>query len=402
MQVLRYIAVIICLLALSGVSLFANARLIEAQGNAAIGQTGIGTARQLAVKDAIRQAAIQAGAQVTTSSVLSESVVVSDSVKIRATGVVKDIVVLDEWVNEEEDIYYVLVRAYIPENHSAENHGAENQSDNIHANKDSRYRRKFAVTQFAVADRSQIVDMPGIETALPQELMRRLTLEQQLIGIDGSQYLLPLSGDPYSDLGNTPRQLIVQLADRLGAQFIVTGTIRDMGVTKHAFFARVRHVELETQLWDGISGTIITQERVNASVRQDAPFDFPLSQPVLNDKFFAAPIGQQVHILLGELTKRVANAIQQLPFMAKVIKSEGKTIYFDVGAISKIQVGDVFMAYKLADEPLMDVNNQLFFGYQETPAASIVIKKVQPRFAVGELEGGNTRLFAGDVIRFQW
>ena len=60
------------------------------------------------------------------------------------------------------------------------------------------------------------------------------------------------------------------------------------------------------------------------------------------------------------------------------------------------------MAYKLAAEPLLDANKQLFFGYEETPASSIVIKKVQPRFAVGVLEGGNTRLYAGDVIRFQW
>ena len=88
--------------------------------------------------------------------------------------------------------------------------------------------------------------------------------------------------------------------------------------------------------------------------------------------------------------------------MARVIKSEGKYIYFDVGATSEIKVGDVFMAYKLAHEPLMDVNQKLFFGYQETPAASIVIKSVQPRFAVGVSEGGNTRLYAGDVIRFQW
>ncbi len=370
----------------------AQARLVEAEGNALITEAGPGAARQQALQDAMRQAALQAGAQVTTSSVMSESVVVSDNVKIRAAGVVKDVVILDEWRNDDEDIYYVLIRAYVEDDPSAVSSGAV----------DVRYRRKLAVTQFAVEDRSQITDMPGIEVALPRELMRRLTLDRQIIGVDGTDYLLPQSGDPYDGLGQTPRQLIVQLANRVGAQFILTGTIRDMGVTKHPLWVRLRHVELETQLWDGISGTIISQERVNASVRQDLPFIFPTSSPVLTDKFYAAPIGKQIHILLNRLTQAVADSVHRLPFMARVIKAEGNMIYFDVGAISQIQVGDVFMAYKLAAEPVMDINQQLFFGYEETPASSIVIKKVQPRFAVGVLEGGNTRLFAGDVIRFQW
>ncbi len=382
---------LVAVLAVSAISV-AQARLVEAEGNAVIADAGIGAARQLAIKDAIRQAAIQAGAQVTTSSMVSESVVVADSVKIRATGVVKDIVVLDEWRNEDEDIYYVMIRAYVEEDSTGE----------MQTTVDSRYRRKVAVTQFAVSDRSQIVDMPGIESSLPQELMRRLTLDRQIIGIDGSEYLLPASGSPYDGLGYTPRQLIVQLADRLGTQFIITGTIRDMGITKHPLWVRLRHVELETQLWDGISGTIISQERVNASVRQDLPFIFPTTQPALSDKFFAAPIGKQINLLLNELVARIADSVHRLPFMARVIKSEGSTIYFDVGAISQIKVGDVFMAYKQAAEPLLDANKQIFFGYEETPASSIVIKKVQPRFAVGVLEGGNTRLYAGDVIRFQW
>jgi hypothetical protein len=386
------IAGLITFLLLFAVCSLAQARLVEAEGNAVITEAGIGAARQQAVKDAIRQAALQAGAQVTTSSVLSESVVVSDNVKVRATGVVKDVVILDEWRNEDIDIYYVVIRAYVEEDSNGE----------MQKSLDNRYRRKVAVTQFAVRDRSQIVDMPGIETALPQELMRRLTLDQKIIGVDGTQYLVPESSKPYDGLGQTPRQLIVQLANRLGTQFIVTGTIRDMGVTKHPLWVQLRHVELETQLWDGISGTIISQERVNASVRQGLPFIFPTKGPVLNDKFFASPIGKQIHLLLNELTSAIAGSVHRLPFMARVIKSEGSTVYFDVGAISKIKVGDVFMAYKLAAEPLLDTNKQLFFGYEETPASSIVIKKVQPRFAVGVLEGGNTRLYAGDVIRFQW
>jgi NDP-sugar pyrophosphorylase family protein len=111
----------------------AQARLVEAEGNAVITDAGIGAARQTAMQDALRQAAIQSGAQVTTSSVISESVVVSDNVKIRATGVVKDVVVLDEWRNDDDDIYHVMIRAYVEEDTSGE----------MQKSLDSRYRVKW-------------------------------------------------------------------------------------------------------------------------------------------------------------------------------------------------------------------------------------------------------------------
>lgn len=374
-------------------STIAPAQLIEAEGNAVIGETGVGAARQLAIKDAMRQAALQAGATVKTTSQMAESVVISDSVQIRATGTVKDVVVLDEWVGKEDEIYYVLVRAYVTDSQPQEKDHQQ------------RYKKKVAVMQFDVADRRHIHDLPDFEADIAKEFMRRLSINQALYGIDASAYVFSSSESikPYLDLGHTPRQVLVELAERLGTQFIVTGTIRDMGTTRHPLWIRLRHAEFEVSLWDGLSGTLIAQERLNASVWESfKPFDFPVAAPTMTDKFFASEIGQQTHLMLNELVRRIGNAVHEMPFMARVIKSDGKHVYLDVGATSQIRVGDTFMAYKQADEPLMDVNEQLFFGYEESPASSVVIKRVQPRFAVGELEGGNKRLYAGDVIRFQW
>jgi len=91
-----------------------------------------------------------------------------------------------------------------------------------------------------------------------------------------------------------------------------------------------------------------------------------------------------------------------LPFMARVMRATGKSVYLDVGAISDVQVGDVLMSYKLAEDPEFAVSGGEFLGYPEQPATVIVVKKVQPNFSIGELESETPKLNPGDVVRVAW
>jgi hypothetical protein len=85
-----------------------------------------------------------------------------------------------------------------------------------------------------------------------------------------------------------------------------------------------------------------------------------------------------------------------------VVQAQGGRVQLDVGGIAQLKVGDVLMAYKLADSPLRSVHGQQFFGFAETPTAALVVKQVQPLFATAELENDQARLNAGDVVRFAW
>ena len=123
---------------------------------------------------------------------------------------------------------------------------------------------------------------------------------------------------------------------------------------------------------------------------------------VLNDKFFAAPIGHETELVLNRLVVKIHKNLKELPFTARVVRAKGKQVYFDVGSISNVHVGDVFMTYRLTDDPLMDPFGQINLGFQETPVTSLVVKRVQPQFAIGELDLMNITLKAGDVVRFTW
>ena len=215
---------------------------------------------------------------------------------------------------------------------------------------------------------------------------------------------LPESLEPYTAIGQTQGNLIVDMANRLGVQFIVTGIIHDMGTTEHPAWTHMRHAEIEIIVLDGVSGTMVSRHRGNESTQEGRLFNFPTTSPSMNDKFFASPIGYKINKILLNLVANVSSDLRQLPFTARVIQAKGKRIQFDVGAVSKVKVGDVLMAYRVAKDPTMNAMGQEFLGFEETPASTVVVKRVQPQFAIGELEGEDktATLQAGDVLRFGW
>ncbi len=387
------IVILYCFVIFMGVWQNCSAIWVEVEGTAVITDAGIGKARQTAISDAIRQAAVQAGAHVQSESEVSNSVLIADSVKVRAAGKVRNVKIIDEWKDREEELYTVLIRADVVEDSQVQ---AQAQKKNM------QYRRKLAVLQFNVLDRRQTNDVPNIEVTMAKELARRMAVNQQFLVKDATQYSFSESSQPYRALGLSQREILVTLATNLGVQFIVTGTIMDMGTTKHPLFVRLRHVELEIKVWDGIAGTLVSQRRLNGSVWDNHLFNFPTSVPAMNDKFYASPIGQETNRILTVLISEISNDINVLPFTARVLRSVGKSVYLDVGSMSDIQVGDVLMSYKLAEDPEFAAAGGEFLGFPEQPASVIVVKKVQPNFSIGELESATSTLNPGDVVRVAW
>jgi Flagellar assembly protein T, middle domain/Flagellar assembly protein T, N-terminal domain len=396
-----------------------SAGKIEAEGTSPINGP-VGVAKRLALQDAIRQALLQSNAQVSTTTVMSSKGVVSDNVRFTARGNVTNVVVLDEWTDENN--YYVRIRAEVPGAVSVsglsrgrggdmETRELSRQPARLTAVGDvGQYRRNLAITQFHVLDRTHISDLPNIEVEIARELKRRLSANAQVRTVDASQYLLPLGTDGVVSqqriLGALPPaeevgQLAIEFASSLGVQFIVSGVIRDMSITKHALGARVRHLELDIIVHDGISGAEIARHRLSESVNDAGMFDFPTSSPVLNEKFYASFFGQRVHRVLDKLVNMLVEDVNNQLFTARVIRTEGKQVYFDAGATANLKVGDVLNTFQLNPSAVIDLPGQRALGFSENPTAVLVVTQVQRLFSVGELDSETVRLSPGDVIRFE-
>lgn len=420
-----------------------QAQQVEAEGTAPI--TGpVGVAKRMAMQDAIRQALIQANTQVTSTTVMSSRGVVTDTVRYRARGRVTNVVVMDEWTDESN--YYVRIRAQVPdpdtvalstpstrqmpgssrsplsaedvmnaptrmtrgsatEDHSPEMVPAQTYSSDAAAH----YRRKLAITQFHVVDRTHIADLPNVEVELSRDLKRRLDASGQVRTVDASQYLVPLNGDDLVSqrriLGALPStqdagQLAIEFAESLSVQYVVTGVIRDMSISKHRFGSRVRHLELELVVHDGITGVEVARHQISESAEDSGIFKPKIDAPLLNEKFFASPFGRKVNRSLDKLANLLTSDLSNQPFTARVIRTEGTQVFFDAGGLANIREGDVLSTYQLAPATLNDLPGQRSLGFQEKPTSSMVVTQVQRLFSVGELDSQTARLSPGDVIRF--
>jgi hypothetical protein len=398
-----------------------QAQSVEAEGSAPISGP-VGVAKRLAMQDAIRQALIQANAQVSTTTVVSARGVVSDNVRFTARGNVTNVVVLDEWTDEAN--YYVRIRAQVP--------GADRIPEQMRpmtsaagatgtamampsamgvSDAAAQYRRKMALTQFHVLDRTQIADLPNFEVELSRELKRRLDASSRVRTVDASQYLVPLSGDdlvsqrrilgalpPASDAG----QMATEFAESLGVQFVVSGVIRDMGITNHTLGPRVRRLDLDVVIHDGITGAEVARHRINESVELGGLFGLrDTTAQEMNDKFYASPFGRKVDRVLDKLVSMLVGDLNSQPFTARVIRSEGNKVFFDAGGLANVQVGDVLTTYQLAQASMTDLPGQRVLGIPEKATTTLVVTQVQRLFSVGELGSETARLSPGDVIRFE-
>lgn len=363
-----------------------QAQSIEAEGSAVVGKSGPGAARQQAIKEAMAVAALKAAALVKYEGHLENSAMARDNLQVQAAAKISDVVVLDEWLDHEGEILTVRISAKV----------ASRQVENL--SKSVRYRRKAAITQFQVLDRTQIHDMPDIEVLVSKALLGRLEQTNTVLATDASNYLLSESDKPYLDLGMDQAQIMAELATHWGVQFVISGRIKDMGVTAHPLTVTLRHVELEFELWDGVSGLLLNRHRLNASVWVDRPFDFPGSLPALADKFFASPIGQQINKILDEATLRLSRDMAGLPFTGRLVRKQGSQVFMDSGGVAGVKVGDRFEVFRTSDA-VFGGNSKLFLGYGEQPSTTVLITSVQPGFAVGLLEQEPSRVKPGDFLR---
>ena len=358
---------------------------VEAEGSAPIIDSAPGKARMLAIQNAIRQAAMQNSVEVSTATTLSNHTVTGDSARLRTTGRVSNVSVTEEWT--EEGILHVLIRADVNVERGAD--AAKND-----------YRKKVAFMQLLVRDRSAAADLSYIEIELPRILRKEMESRYGVIGVDGAHYMLAERTSSAVEQNIIPsREMVARVAKELGAQFLVAGAVLDTGINDE-LLGKSRRFEVELMLFDGVSGTMLARSRYNDNVVGMGVVKPGMS--MASAEFRATPYGQAIQQILQRASGSLYAELNQLPFTAHVIRSDAKKVYFDAGSTSSVRVGDMLLTYKVSDEQIADPVNGRFLGFAEQPTATLVVKSVQPQFAIGEVESDQVHIKPGDIVRFGW
>lgn len=356
----------------------------EVEGFAVYEDGRIDQARLLAVKDALRQAALNSGAHVEAKEVLNRQGGLEREIHLSSTGSAKNYTVLREWA--EGGIFHVRLDVKPAEISQDAGSAATGKDEK------TRLKRKITATKFRINYRP--VDMiSNIRAGFPEELLRRLAASGEFIASNVSTGIgyPPLKAGPDA-LSSTDDAR--EIAFKTGSQFVLSGVI-DAGVGRAD---SDRWIEVEIDVYDGLTGVLIAQRRHGMAI--GGANEIEIRSLFGSAKFFATPFGQRFDAFMKSLVEDTRKDLRSLPFMARITDIDNRKVYLDAGAVSHIEPGDKFKVYQSGNRPQLEATSSKMLGYPTVPVASLTIKQVFPLFSIGDLSVDPKKidLRAGDFV----
>lgn len=348
---------------------------ITAQGHAAIIKGAKFLARKQAFKMAIRNVSIEAGGQFSTTVILGSTKVV------------------DEWI--VDNIYYVQVLAVLSEGLSC----------------NSPYRKRIIVTGFPGVVSGQISanETQDLYSGIPREIMNILMESGGFIGRNKTHTVLYSRPDMAPEIfEQTGYQdaIVVQLAQEYGAQFVLSGVIRDFEVESTEYvrgsglfsqiksgmrdFVARRGIGIDVYVHDGASGALLFQHRYTDTIIGDVWI--PSGYTVGSERFKATPAGHKVSEIIQLASKDIEHLFACYPFSSKVLKVDNNKVYIASGTQDKLRLGDSLVVYAVKGDVKM-LENRLI--------GVINIQDVQEKFSVGSMELASDvrKIKKGDIVK---
>ena len=377
----------IWLVLLSTGSSLAAALTVEVVGQSPI-DGALSYVRQQAMDDALRQASLRAGAQVSSTQLMEHGIVEQDQMTLRSSAELKNVEVL--WEDQRDGLYQVAIRADV-------------SAAAMCPNSSQRYRKAIAVTGFGLANPMQATlgRLQNIEQDLPRVLVNTLNNRGATHALDATR--TSLFQDPRrAPSAETPQQRLttsVSLATQLGAQYVVSGVVRDMAMQGEAREAKSgigdswlslagfepqsseRQFVLDVFVHDGLSGAMLFQRSYSTS----GDWDIERQQAVgfASPAFWNTGYGEEVRGLLSSVVDDLDEVLRCQPFMARVVKARGNRLHIEASAGAGIRPGDKFQVYRTSTFYNLDLEPRTELSDMAT---EVVVKQVQPQFVVAEMK----------------
>ncbi len=362
----------------------AEAFVVEVQGQAPI-VNSINHARQQALEDAMRQASLRAEAHVVSTQLMSKGMMQRDEIELKSQANIKDVEVL--WEGSDHGIYNVTIRADVKSMEMCQ------QGNSL--------RKAVAVTGFGLvsAKQTSLGQLQNIEQDLARVFINTFNDSGQMHALDASHIGLYENPKFAPSVQNQQRHLTTSmaLAQNLGAQYIVSGIIRGLDTLSTAadrveqdesWLSLVgltnepteRQFVVDVFVHDGFSGALIfsntyaTQGKWNLDRMANTRFASPA--------FWKSNYGHAVQDLLAGAIDDVSMSLRCQPFMAKIIKTEGKRLHIEALAGAGIRPGDKFSIYRSGTFYNLDLEPRIELTNTDMKAT---VSQVQPQFIIAEL-----------------
>jgi hypothetical protein len=382
---MKFISYFLLVASLFLISIHASAEWIQVTGQADVKGKRYDVARERARQDAVRQALFQAGVRVKSDQTVSNGKISKDYFSVSSEARIRKSVLQNEFVNQGR---LNLVMNFDVEKVSS---CPDSQS--------KKYRKKVAVLGFSVQSPEQLRlgGLESIERGLASAMNKALREQDKLVVFEQSDLSL------HGDMINAPSHFTVQrtltnaaeFAQEVGAQFVVSGVVRDLSLEdpkafSTSYWAKLkrmtnganinRRFSMELFVHDGYSGAIVWQRNFSVS----APWENDISNLTGfgTAEFWQAEYGKAVDQLVDGVAVLIGEQLECQPFIARISRINGKTLHFNTGASSGVRPGDKFSLYRTYNY----YDSDMLAGTELTNTkTSLTVSQVHPAFASGSV-----------------
>ncbi|MDR1647956.1 MAG: hypothetical protein LBR88_07990 [Zoogloeaceae bacterium] len=371
----------------------ARAAEVTVEGRALIGPQGLAAARDVATRRALARAAESHSARVSAQSHMREGTII-ETAQVNALACTQATTPLAEQVDGEE--LMVTLRVEV----GACDAAWENEADHAPACEKA-YLNRLVVTGFAFEFPEQLteerdgrllprVNQQRVEALTATELARALERGGQVRAVfDGNMF--PYASPSRAPLLHLPagsvEMPIVALARARQAQYILSGVYREFGLEK-TLSRQERLIEIEAFVHDGANGAVLARQRFQTEVSGSTWLGGGISlrnTPTIGTRAFQkTPFGQKWTALIGDIARWAGAQASCLPFIARIMKVEGRLLQLDAGAESRMNPGDTLTLHILREPPVFDLSTRLL-GQEKQVRATVRIRAVYPAFSIAEL-----------------
>jgi len=329
------------LLLLLGLPMTLQAKWYQVTGSAPFVRGELEYARQQALEDALRQALLQAGANVSSLQTLKNGALSQDIFLIRSNGDIRQYQILQE--EERSQRLYLTVRANI-----------RNQ---LHACEGQQYAKGISLIRFSLVDPQQARygQLFDINKAVTQALYQRLQNRRQTFvtqrWLDANLGLTP-QFFAQGDVRVAPQ--IQQLARDTESQYLLFGTLDDLslqqtddGLISQWFSHPQRVFALHLYLFDGLTGKL--QHTFEYQGQAPWTFDKQAKLNVFEQTFWQSPYGAEIGQLLDRASQDLSLQLRCDKPAGRVVKVEGDEFHINLGSKNGIRLGERLLLQHKAD-----------------------------------------------------
>ncbi|MFT7372960.1 MAG: hypothetical protein ACI9T9_001654 [Oleiphilaceae bacterium] len=371
---------------------------IQVTGKAPYKKGGYEQARENAREDALQQAIMQMGSHVKSEQKVVNGILKHDQISVSSQARVNKSLILDEYI--WKGVLFLSMNVDVDEIPACTGSQA------------STYKKQVVVLGFSVQspDQARLGAIHDVNRGLSSELNQALHERGSLVVFQSSQHSL------YEDLINAPSSYTEQktltkaaaFAKQTGAQFVVSGVVRDLGFEDEAafgtsFWSKLKRFQANTKrrfsvdvfVHDGFSGAIIWQKNFALSAKWTTDPDKKIGFG--SAEFWQDNYGAAVGSLVNEMATMVDEQLRCQPFMTRISRIEGKTIHFLSGASSGVRPGDKLALYRTFN--FYDAG--LLKGVELTNVkTTLTVSQVHPGFASGTIlvDPGRLNIQIDDLV----